>query len=147
MCGMLAELPLGRIVLRILIGALCVAAIVASYSLLGGEFSDTDWKVIDTAIFFALPSSMAAAGLACERARLLGAATVVAASAAFVLVSFGMWVELDSEALLAGHGHRRHRRPRVGTRRLRLVAPTPAPIRQRCPRHPGGDRAWPWSAA
>jgi hypothetical protein len=95
---MVERLPLGRIVLRILIGALCVAAIVASYSLLGGEFSDTDWKVIGTSTLFALASSMAAAGLSVrERSRRLGDATVAAAAAAFVLVSVGMWAELDGE--------------------------------------------------
>jgi hypothetical protein len=95
---MVADLPLGRIVLRILIGALCVAAVVASYSLLGGEFSDTDWKVIGTSTLFALTSSMAAAGLGVrERAQLLGDATVAAAAAAFVLVSVGMWAEVDGE--------------------------------------------------
>ena len=95
---MLAELPLGRIVLRILIGALCVAAVVACYSLLGGNFSDTDWKVIGTSTLFALTSCMAAAGLGVrERARLLGDGTAVLASAAFVLISVGMWTELDSE--------------------------------------------------
>jgi hypothetical protein len=96
---MVAQLPLGRIVLRILIGALCVAAAVASYALLGGEFSDTDWKVIGTSTLFALTSSMAAAGIGVrERARLLGDAAVAAAAAAFVLVSVGMWAELDGEA-------------------------------------------------
>jgi hypothetical protein len=95
---MAQQLPLGRIVLRILIGALCVAAAVASYALLGGEFSDTDWKVIATSTLFALASSMAAAGLGVrERSRDLGAVTVAAATAAFVLVTFGMWVELDGE--------------------------------------------------
>lgn len=95
---MVQQLPLGRIVLRILIGALCVAAVVASYAMLGGEFSDTDWKVIGTSTLFALASSMAAAGLSVrERAPVLGAASVATAAAAFVLVSFGMWVELDSE--------------------------------------------------
>ena len=95
---MVAELPLGRIVLRILIGALCVAAAVASYALLGGEFSDTDWKVIGTSTLFALTSSMAAAGLGVrERARPLGDATATAAGAAFVLVSIGMWAEIDGE--------------------------------------------------
>ena len=95
---MFAELPLGRIVLRILIGALCVAAAVASYALLGGEFSDTDWKVIGTSTLFALTSSMAAAGLGVrERARPLGDATATAAGAAFVLVSIGMWAEIDGE--------------------------------------------------
>ena len=96
---MVAQLPLGRIVLRILIGALCVAAAVACYALLGGEFSDTDWKVIGTSTLFALTSSMAAAGLSVrERAPALGAVSVATAAATFLLVSFGMWVELDSEA-------------------------------------------------
>jgi hypothetical protein len=95
---MVGQLPLGRIVLRILIGALCVAAVVASYALLGGEFSDTDWKVIGTSTLFALASSMAAAGLAVgERAALLAAGTVAAAATTFVLVSLGMWVEVDGE--------------------------------------------------
>jgi hypothetical protein len=66
--------------------------------MLGGEFSDTDWKVIATSTLFALTSSMAAAGLSVrERSPVLGAAGVAAAAAAFVLVSFGMWGELDSE--------------------------------------------------
>jgi hypothetical protein len=95
---MVQQLPLGRIVLRILIGALCVAAAVACYAMLGGEFSDTDWKVIGTSTLFALASSMAAAGLSVrERAPALGGAGVATAAAAFVLVSLGMWVELDSE--------------------------------------------------
>ena len=95
---MVGQLPLGRIVLRILIGALCVAAVVASYALLGGEFSDTDWKVIGTSTLFALASAMAAAGLAVgERAALLAAGTVAAAATTFVLVSIGMWAEVDGE--------------------------------------------------
>jgi hypothetical protein len=95
---MVQELSLGRVVLRILIGALCVAAVVASYALLGGEFTDTDWKVIGTSTLFALTSSLAAAGLGVrDRVRLLGDATVVAAASAFVLVTFGMWVEVDGE--------------------------------------------------
>jgi len=95
---MVGRLSLGRIVLRILIGALCVAAIVASYALLGGEFSDTDWKVIGTSTLFALASAMAAAGLAVrERSSLLGSATVAAAAVAFVLVTVGLWAEVDGE--------------------------------------------------
>jgi hypothetical protein len=95
---MVGQIPLGRVVLRIVIGAVCVAAAVASYALLGGEFSDTDWKVIGASTLFALASSLAAAGLGVrERSELLGDVTVVAATAAFVLVSFGMWVEVDGE--------------------------------------------------
>jgi hypothetical protein len=95
---MVGQLSLGRVVLRILIGALCVAAIVASYALLGGEFSDTDWKVIGTSTLSALASAMVGACLAvCERSPLLGSGTVVAAAVAFVLVSVGMWAEVDGE--------------------------------------------------
>jgi hypothetical protein len=89
---------IGRAVLRILIAALCVAAVVASIALLRGEFSDTDWKVIATSTLFALASSMAAAGIAVrERAALLGAVTIGAVILAFALVTVGIWAEIDGE--------------------------------------------------
>jgi hypothetical protein len=89
---------IGRGMLRVSIGALCVAAAAASYGLLSGEFSDTDWKVVATSTLFALVSSMAAAGIAVRPEwAVLGAATVAAAAATFVLVTVGMWAELDGE--------------------------------------------------
>ena len=95
---MVHRISVGRAVLRILIAALCVAAVVASVALLRGEFSDTDWKVIATSTLFALASAMAAAGIA-VRARLasLGALTVGAVVLAFALVSTGLWAEIDGE--------------------------------------------------
>ena len=90
---------------------------------------------------------MAAAGLGVrERARLLGDGTAVAASAAFVLVSVGMWTELDSElfwrvtgivaiaALESAH-------VAFVWSRLR-----PA-IRPASRASPARRSAWPWSAA
>lgn len=95
---MVRQASIGRSVLRIIIGALCVAAAVACYALLGGEFFDTDWKVIATSTLFALTSSMAAAGIAVrEQASALGAVTIGAAALTFVLVSVGMWPETDSD--------------------------------------------------
>ena len=95
---MVQGMSIGRAVVRILIAALCVAAVVASIALLRGEFSDTDWKVIATSMLFAVASSMAAAGVAVrERSVTLGAATVGSVVLAFVLVTIGLWGEIDGE--------------------------------------------------
>jgi hypothetical protein len=95
---MVQGISIGRTVLRILIAALCLAAVVASIALLRGEFSDTDWKVIATSTLFAVASSMAAAGLAVrDRLLPLGALTVAADILAFALVTVGMWAEIDGE--------------------------------------------------
>jgi hypothetical protein len=102
---MVQPLPLGRIVLRILIGALCVAAAVASFALLRGDFSDTDWKVIATATLFALVSSMAAAGIGVrERSRALASVTSATAALTFVVVAVGLWVGVDSETFWRATG-------------------------------------------
>jgi hypothetical protein len=96
---MAERISLGRAVLRILIGALCVAAAVASIALVRGEFSDTDWKVIATSTLFALASAMAAAGIAVhDRFATLGALAVGTVVLAFALVSAGLWAEIDGEA-------------------------------------------------
>jgi hypothetical protein len=95
---MAQEISIGRAVLRILIAALCLAAVVASIALLRGDFSDTDWKVIATSTLFAVASSMAAAGLAVrDRLAALGTLTVAAVALSFVLVTVGMWAEIDGE--------------------------------------------------
>jgi peptidoglycan/LPS O-acetylase OafA/YrhL len=95
---MVQGMSIGRAVVRILIAALCVAAVVASIALLRGEFSDTDWKVIATSTLFAVASSMAAAGVAVrDRSEALGAVAVGAVVLAFVLVTIGLWGELEGE--------------------------------------------------
>jgi hypothetical protein len=92
------------LLLRILIGALCVAAATAAAALLGGRFDDTDWKVIGTSLLFAVASGTAASGVAL-RARpegwawALGTLTVVASAVTFALVTFGMWGEHDGGGL------------------------------------------------
>ena len=95
---MVQGISIGRAVLRILIAALCVAAVVASIALLRGEFSDTDWEVIATSMLFALASATAAAGIAVrERSEALCAVTIAAVVLAFALVTVGLWADLDGE--------------------------------------------------
>jgi hypothetical protein len=102
---MVRQVALGRIVLRILVGALCVAAAVASLALLRGDFSDTDEKVIATSTLFALTSSMAAAGIGVrERWRALASLTTATAALTFAIVAFGLWVEVDSEVFWRAAG-------------------------------------------
>jgi hypothetical protein len=92
------RISLGRAVLRILIAALCIAALVACIALLRGEFSDTDWKVIATSTLFALASALSAAGIAVrDRSAPLGALTVGTVVLAFVLICAGIWGEIDGE--------------------------------------------------
>jgi hypothetical protein len=121
----MVRLPVGRIVLRILIGALCVSAAVASLAiLLRREISDTDGNVILTSMLFALASAMAAAGYAvADRAKTLGVATVVAAAASFALFTIAIWNRGAGRGLLAPHRLPRDLRPRVGARRVRALAP------------------------
>lgn len=96
---MVQRASLGRTLLRIIIAALCVAAAVACYALLGGEFSDTDWKIIGTSTLFALVSAIAAAGSAVhERSRPLAAVTVGSAALSFALLTVALWLEIDGEA-------------------------------------------------
>lgn len=98
---MTRERRLGRLVLRILIAALCLAAVVASIALLRGDFSDTDWKVIGTSLLLAITSAMAAAGeTARERYPILGLVTEATTAATFVLVATAMWGEVDDETFL-----------------------------------------------
>jgi len=97
---MALPLPVGRLVLRILVGALCVSAAVASLAiLLRREISDTDGHVILTSMLFAVTSAMAAAGYAvAERSKVAATATIVAAALTFVLITIGIWTELEDEA-------------------------------------------------
>jgi hypothetical protein len=99
------ERQLGRTVLRILIAALCLAAVVASIGLLRGDFSDTDWKVIATSLLLAVASALAVSGeLARGRHPALGLITEVSTFAAFVLVTIAMWGEVDDDAFLRACG-------------------------------------------
>lgn len=90
--------PLRRALLRIVIAALCIAALMACIALLRGEFSDIDWRVSATAILFALCSCLAAAGFTvAKRLPVLAAVAIAAADLSFVLVTIAIWAEIDGE--------------------------------------------------
>jgi hypothetical protein len=94
---------LGRTVLRLVVGGLCVAAAAAIVAILSGDFSDGDLKVIGTSLLFAVAASTGGAG---ETLRLrggitamLGTAVLAASAASFGLITYGMWAAVDSETL------------------------------------------------
>ena len=87
---------------RALIGGLCVAAAVAIFALLGGEFGDTHARVIGTAFGFSVFAAFAGAGDALRSSREAGHAAVGTATfgisvAAFVLLLIPVWGAEDEE--------------------------------------------------
>jgi hypothetical protein len=93
---------LTRVVLGLVAGASCVAALAAVVAIVSGDFSDGDWKVIGSSALVALASSTGGAGIgwrlrATNAAVTLGTVVVAASAAAFALVNYGMWVEVDDD--------------------------------------------------
>jgi hypothetical protein len=85
-----------RILLRAVVGALCVTALVAIATLVGGNFSDTDWKILATTSGFALASLFALRGtILLDRGihRRLGWAVVLLSALAFVLELKVVWID------------------------------------------------------
>jgi len=97
--SMTASGALGRVVLRLVVGSLLVAGAAACVALLGGGFSDVDWKIIATSTLLALVSATAGSGLAVRhRHPVLGTVTAGLALLAFALVLVGLWPEIDDTA-------------------------------------------------
>ena len=102
--------PLIRRVLGwVLVGSLCLAALVAIAALLSGSFDDTDWRLIGTSLSFGIYSALAASGAAVrlkERwfAEPLGALTAIAAAVAWMLLLLLLWADDDSDALARAWG-------------------------------------------
>jgi hypothetical protein len=93
---------LSRVVLGLVAGSLCVAALAAVVAILSGDFSDGDWKVIGSSVLVALASSTGGAGFrlrsrATDIAVIFGTVVVAASAAALALVNFGMWAEVDDD--------------------------------------------------
>ena len=87
---------------RALIGGLCVAAAVAIFALLGGQFDETHARVIGTAFGFSVFAAFAGAGDALrsssdERYAAVGAATLGVSVVAFVLLLIPIWLATDDE--------------------------------------------------
>jgi hypothetical protein len=103
--------PLIRRVLGwVLVGSLCLAALVAIAALLSGSFDDTDWRLIGTSLSFGIYSALAASGAAVrlkERwfAEPLGALTAIAPAVAWILLLLLLWADAnDSDALARAWG-------------------------------------------
>ena len=100
---------LGRIVLRLVAAALCVAALAAIFAILSGDFGDGDWKVIGTSVLFAVTASTGGAGAGLrlhgsEAAIGLGSVVLAASAATFALVSLGMWAETEGDGFWRAAG-------------------------------------------
>lgn len=89
-----------RVLGRVLIVALVVAAVTAIAALLTGSFSELDWRVIGTSLGFAVYSALAASGAAvASNARTLGGVTTAAAGLGFALAVLLLWrVVEDTDA-------------------------------------------------
>jgi hypothetical protein len=92
-----------RLVLRLVAGSLCVATIAAVVAIVSGDFGDGDWKVIGSSVLIALASSTGGAGVGLRSrgtgaAVILGTVVVAASAAAFALVNYGMWSDVDGDA-------------------------------------------------
>lgn len=81
-----------------LVGGLSVAALTAVGALLGGDFGDTEWRVVLSSLGFAVASAVAASGAgqrlrAAGLLRGIGTATAVLAGVAYVLLLAGLWTD------------------------------------------------------
>jgi hypothetical protein len=84
---------------------LIVAALASIAALLGGDFDETELRVIATSMAFALYSSLAAAGAATRlgegRAlRTLGSLALALSIVSFLLLTWGIWSDGDSGDVL-----------------------------------------------
>jgi hypothetical protein len=92
-----------------LVAGLCLAALVAVFALLSGNFDDTDWRIIGSSLGFSLFSAIGAAGESLRRAGagawlVVGSATVLLAAAAFLLLLAAIWIEDDADWLWRAWG-------------------------------------------
>jgi len=85
-----------RILLRAVVAALSLTALVAITALLGGSFGDTEWRILATTSGFALASLFALRGtILLDQGihRRLGWSVVVLSGLAFVLLLKVVWVD------------------------------------------------------
>lgn len=85
------------------VAALCVAALTAIAAILGGDFDDTDVRVIATSIAFAVFSATAASGASLrfrdsEGLRTLGLTSMALSAVAFVLLLVALWTDGNDTA-------------------------------------------------
>jgi len=95
------NLPLKRTLLRTLIGALILSALIGIYAFLFGDFGETEVKILLTTLgvsYFSVTSLACAAAFEKKRAPLLTIPGLAAAVVGFLMVVPGIWAEwFDSE--------------------------------------------------
>ena len=93
--------PLRRILLRAVVGALSLTALIAIAALLGGDFGNTQWRILATTSGFALASLFALRGtILLDQGiyRRLGWSVVVLSALAFVLELKVVWIDSGDSA-------------------------------------------------
>ena len=87
-------MPARRLLLRVVVVALCLTAAIAILVLLSGSFDDTSWRILATTTaisVFALVSVPAGVLLERGRARLLAQASAACTLVAFLLTLVAIW--------------------------------------------------------
>src|SRR4051794_22789384 len=102
-------MSLGGLVLRALIAGLVIAALAAITALLGGDWSDTHWRVVGTSLGFSLFTALGAGGDALRRKAhgwrmAFGAFTTGIAILAFALLLAAIWIDSESESMWKAWG-------------------------------------------
>jgi hypothetical protein len=102
-------MSLGGLVLRALIAGLVIAALAAITALLGGDWSDTHWRVVGTSLGFSLFTALGASGDALRRKAhgwrmAFGALTTGIAILAFALLLAAIWIDSESESMWTAWG-------------------------------------------
>jgi hypothetical protein len=93
-----------RTLLSALAVSLCVAATTGIVAILTGDFDETEGRVLLTSLGFAVFSATTAPGASLRLRqsaglRALGAVTIAASVASFVLLAIGIWTDPDDETL------------------------------------------------
>ena len=102
-----AVVPSTSILVRALVGGLCVAALAAIVALLGG-LGDTAWRVVGTSLGFSFYIALGAAGESLRRngsdPRGVGAATITLAGLSFLLLVIALWAPDEYDAVWRAWG-------------------------------------------
>ncbi len=95
------NLPLKKLLLRTLIGALVISALIGIYAFLFGEFNETEVKILLTTLsvsYFSVTSLACAAALEKGKQRFLSIPGLLLGVVGFVMFLLGIWAEwFDSE--------------------------------------------------
>ena len=92
----MSEIPLKQVLLRILVGALVLSALVGIYAFLFGEFGETEIKILLTTMaisYFSVTSLACAAAFERDGVRLLTIPGLITGVVGFLMFVPGIWAE------------------------------------------------------